>query len=177
MQILGLDISTNCGWAAGDSADGPTFGTHVLPKVGRGVGLLSASYETWLTGKIQKHRPDLVMMEAPLPRDGPRTNFMTRYKLMGLCWETEKVCHVEQVKLCQWVPISTLKKFWTGHGHAKKAEMVNVAEQLGFDVEDDNQADAIAAFCYGVQLHAPQDYKWDRMMGATTRSGPTTDAA
>lgn len=42
------------------------------------------------------------------------------------------------------VPVGTIKKTWTGKGNASKQDMINVAIESGFDVSDDNQADALA---------------------------------
>lgn len=45
---------------------------------------------------------------------------------------------------CQGVPVGTIKKFWTGKGNAKKDAMIAEAAARGFDVADDNEADALA---------------------------------
>ncbi len=42
------------------------------------------------------------------------------------------------------VPVGTIKKFWTGKGNASKDMMIAVAESKGFEVDNDNEADALA---------------------------------
>ncbi len=42
------------------------------------------------------------------------------------------------------VPVGTIKKFWTGKGNADKAAMVAKAVERGHEVDNDNEADALA---------------------------------
>jgi hypothetical protein len=44
------------------------------------------------------------------------------------------------------VGVGTLKKFWTGKGNAKKPDMIRAARERGFEVDTDNEADAIAGW-------------------------------
>ena len=45
---------------------------------------------------------------------------------------------------CAGVPVGVIKKFATGKGNANKEAMMAAMRELGFDVVDDNHADAIA---------------------------------
>jgi len=40
--------------------------------------------------------------------------------------------------------VGAIKKTWTGSGKAKKGAMMEAAWKKGFNVKDDNQADALA---------------------------------
>ncbi len=42
------------------------------------------------------------------------------------------------------VPVGTIKKSWTGNGAAKKDAMIAEARKRGYEVIDDNEADALA---------------------------------
>ena len=42
------------------------------------------------------------------------------------------------------VPVGQIKRSWTGRGNASKQEMIAEANRRGFDVVDDNNADALA---------------------------------
>ena len=44
------------------------------------------------------------------------------------------------------VGVGTLKKFWTGKGNAKKPDMIRAARDRGFELDSDNEADAIAGW-------------------------------
>lgn len=46
------------------------------------------------------------------------------------------------------VPVGTIKKFWTGKGNASKDLMISEGKKKGFNVDDDNEMDAIALLNY-----------------------------
>jgi Holliday junction resolvasome RuvABC endonuclease subunit len=50
------------------------------------------------------------------------------------------------------VPVGTLKKWATGKGNAKKAEMIEAArDHTGLDITDDNEADAVLLALYAAE--------------------------
>ncbi len=49
------------------------------------------------------------------------------------------------------VPVQTIKRSWTGKGNASKDDMIRVAVEHGYDVTDDNEADAIAILHHATQ--------------------------
>lgn len=51
------------------------------------------------------------------------------------------------------VNASTIKKFTTGKGNAKKPEMVAAAKALGYKILDDNEADAIHLLRYVLSVN------------------------
>ena len=61
----------------------------------------------------------------------------------GLMATLTKWCESEGIPY-QGVPVGTIKKFWTGKGNGKKDVMIAEAKRRGFNVDDDNEADAIA---------------------------------
>ena len=50
------------------------------------------------------------------------------------------------------VPALTIKKYWTGSGRAKKADMIAEAQKRGYDIVDDNQADSVALYVYAQEV-------------------------
>jgi hypothetical protein len=50
------------------------------------------------------------------------------------------------------VPALTIKKFWTGSGRAKKPDMIAEAQKRGYELVDDNQADAVALYVYAQEV-------------------------
>lgn len=50
----------------------------------------------------------------------------------------------------QGVPVGTIKLFATGKGNASKEMMIDAARNGGYDVVDDNQADAIHLLRYAI---------------------------
>lgn len=51
----------------------------------------------------------------------------------------------------QGVPVGTIKKHATGKGNASKADMIQAAQALGHQPQDDNEADAIALLDWAVK--------------------------
>lgn len=145
MLILGLDLATRTGWCLGPiGASPPAFGTHRLPSTGDDIGRFLAAYEDWLIAKVNADQPARVFFEAPILSQ--RTQ--TARKLMSLAGVTEMVCHRLGIPV-QEVNISSAKKFFTDDGRADKPKMVGAARSRGWEVEDDNQADACAIWLYG----------------------------
>lgn len=59
-------------------------------------------------------------------------------------------CYIEKLPYIE-VPPNTLKKFFFGHGHAKKEDMIKKAKQLGANPKSSDEADAFALAVYGLQ--------------------------
>ncbi|GLK86661.1 hypothetical protein [Ancylobacter defluvii] len=152
MTVLALDLSTNTGWAAGDPAGTPRFGTHTLPSTGDDVGRYLAKHREWLTAFIQVERPQFVVYEAPiLPA---QTTKATAIKLMSLAGLTELICRDLEVR-CFEAHLQSIKKFLAGSGRATKPDMIAAARRYGFDVRNDNEADAIGIWGHAVMHRFP----------------------
>lgn len=52
------------------------------------------------------------------------------------------------------VPVGTIKKFWAGKGNAKKDAMIAEAVKRGHEVDNDNEADAIALLMWSLAERA-----------------------
>jgi Holliday junction resolvasome RuvABC endonuclease subunit len=145
-SVLGLDLATRAtGWTVGDvGSTSPSFGTFNMPPTGEDIGLMLCLYEDWLRAKIDLHRPTKVVFEAPILSQ--RT--MTARKLMGLAGETERVCRRLGVP-CEEVSLSSVKLFFAGHGHAEKKHMIARAHDLGWEVQNDNEADGCGIWLFG----------------------------
>jgi len=56
----------------------------------------------------------------------------------------------------QGVPVGTIKKHATGKGNANKDAMISSARALGFDPQDDNEADALALLAFAIAQSAAE---------------------
>ena len=56
----------------------------------------------------------------------------------------------------QGVPVGTIKKHATGKGNANKDAMIAAAMALGFDPQDDNEADALALLNFAMAQSAAE---------------------
>lgn len=147
MKILALDIATRTGWACGAVGGEPRWGLATF--LHSDVGAFASAYDHWLSDMITVEQPDLLVFEAPiLPR---QTTIATARKLMGLAFLTELIAFRRSLA-CREVSIQTVKKFFAGHGHAPKAEMINAARRQGWNVKDDNEADALGV--WAIAAHA-----------------------
>lgn len=117
----------------GDGSDGFDFGTPGL------------AYRRFLYDLIAVVKPDLIGFEAPLMPRGEsfKTPEITIRFLMGLAHDTETTAADREID-CAERNVATVKKFWAGHGFAKKPEMVSRCRQLGYLPGNDNEADACA---------------------------------
>ena len=156
--ILALDLATNTGWCVGAPGGVPVLGTEKLPSTADDVGAFISAYNRWLLQTLCDTAPALVIYEQPSIFS--KTTPATVIKLNGLASHTELVCHdhVPRLKYRQVNP-SRLKKFWTGNGRAEKSDMVAMARRYGFAVTDDNQADAVSAWCYAVFCYAAPEHR------------------
>ncbi|ACL61726.1 hypothetical protein [Methylobacterium nodulans] len=148
-KILALDLSVaSTGWALGSPDGDPAFGHYTLPSTGNDIGKLLAAFQDWLSLKIAGEDIAIVVFEAPILTPG-KTHITTARKLMCLAGVTELVCHQAEIR-CIEENIQTNKKRFAGHGRADKETMMHVARRYGWDVQRDDEADALALWVGGV---------------------------
>jgi Holliday junction resolvasome RuvABC endonuclease subunit len=111
----------------------------------------------------------MAVFESPiLPA---KTSIDTLRKLYGIAAHVEYVCEGYQIG-CEEMNLMTIKKFMTGHGFAKKHDMVNAARLMGYDVKTDDEADAIGCRLAYIAMKFPK-----LMRGFNTDLGPLGVAA
>jgi len=153
-RLLALDLASRVGFAFGDGTGEPVFGAKQLRPSGASVASFLSEFDDWLTIFVAKHCVSMVVFEMPiLPK---LTQLATTRKLHGLAafceWRASKlglaVYEAYQQKT---------KKFWTGKGNAKKADMTEAARRWGYEVTDDedDEADALALYWYTVAKAEP----------------------
>lgn len=135
MNILALDLGTRFGFAILFNG---TFlsGTKQLSKA---FGRRFAEFQKWLKDTIYKYRIEEVCFDRVRRHIG--TDAAHVYG--GFMCMLSAVCH-ELGLLCRGFEVSVIKKNMTGNGRATKSMVVKAAQLLGFDPDDDNEADAIA---------------------------------
>lgn len=135
---LALDLGTSTGWAI-KTKSGITSGTQSFKtKRIEGAGMKYLRFRKWLDMNLH-HGIDEVYFEEVrrhVGTDAAHTFGAMSGTLMAWCEENEIPYSS--------VPVGQIKKFWVGRGNASKQEMINAAKAKGFDVVDDNHADALA---------------------------------
>lgn len=159
--ILALDLATWTGhaiWRPGLTS--PRAGVLRLPKSGEDVGRFVYVFEQWLKAYLNFERPRYVVFEAPYV--GEKTSQETARKLMGLAVVTELVCHAfkQGGADCRYLEVNNapVRTHFLGEGSrsnryrrpgeelrdALKRMTVETCAQKGWQVDDDNEADALA---------------------------------
>lgn len=136
---LALDLGTLTGWAA--RKDGVLQSGVASFKPGRfeGGGMRYLKFRNWLHETIALTDAQIIYFEEVRGHKG--TDAAHIYG--GLMATLSAFCEENGIPY-QGVPVGTIKKFATGKGNANKAAMIAAVKAKGYDVDDDNQADAIA---------------------------------
>lgn len=154
--LCALDLATTTGYAFGMPGDPPSeIESGYLKLPGKlGSGAVFVAYETWLRAALARWQPRLVVYEAPF-LDQHRTSIDVATRLIGLGVLTVKCCHEAKVYRVEQANNSAVKKAIVGSGKGAKADMIFAVRQYGFNVSEDNEADAIGIWLYAERLHAP----------------------
>jgi len=147
MRIMGVDTSTKTGYAVLDH-DGEVLKVGAIkypPMPDRFARFYR--YGEKLLNLVQHYNVDLVMIEG-YSYAGKFNNYV-QYELGSVL----RMVLWEEGVSCVEVPPTSLKKFVTGKGNAKKDLMLlGVYKRWEFDTEDDNEADAYALAQFGRAL-------------------------
>ena len=139
--VLALDLATKTGFAVQRKDGTIRSGMVTLPPASKTpTGERLNRFRAWLTDTKNKHdNIDFVVWEQPVVRHVKAVAPL--FQLVGT--------------VCSWaehhgigyandgVASATIKKFATGRGNAEKSEMIEAAKRLGFNITDDNEADAL----------------------------------
>lgn len=162
-MLIGIDGSTTAtGFAFGGVHDGaPRGGVWKLPGADEMVfdRTLASAGES-LSHLIRLVKAERVCIEAPLLLNDSVHAAHTAMALIQLTGAFRAAAHRAGCKVTL-VSVSTCRKHFIGHGRlpgkeAKRA-VQRRCDQLGWTYQDDNHADSLAVWSYGMSLHYP---KW-----------------
>lgn len=146
-MLLTLDLATVLGYTVGDVADrGFRSGHYRLPSTKTDIGAFAVAYDEWLRPMLSRGVTEIVMECPVLPR---HTTLATVRKLTGLAWHSEFVATALGIKIYE-AHLQSVKKAIGGHGRAQKADMIRAVQSYGYDVTEENEADAIAVRLYTI---------------------------
>lgn len=161
-MLLALDLATHLGWALGSpDMNRPTWGSFKLPSTGENVGRFVIAFDEWLTNLVDAAPIDQIVMEASILPDN--TQRSTLLKLYGLAIKCEELgerrgIDVSEVRMQSW------RKHFIGRAIAPtsikgadrrrwiKRACMDACRARGWDVEDDNAADALGILDYSLCL-------------------------
>ncbi len=143
-HYLGLDLGTRCGYA-------------LATKAMTTVGMLDLSNSRFDGGgmrfvRFKQHLEDLLHGAGHLDAVGfeeVRRHIGTdaAHAYGGFLATLTAWCEEKKIPYTG-VPVGTLKKHFTGKGNAPKEAMIAAAQARGFNVSDDNSADALAVLVH-----------------------------
>ena len=140
---LALDLATRAGWAFGAGDGRPfRFGTWVLPSGARDPAETWAGLMEALTDIFAVMQPTDVVIEAPLLAQASNSSQNTAVLLMGLASTARLFCYWRDIQPVLSRP-GDVRKALCGNYYAKKPEIVSWCRARGYDVVDDNAADAL----------------------------------
>ena len=145
-RILALDLGTKTGWALREPSGVILHGVADF-KPGRfdGGGMRYLRFTRWLDDlhgngisalwfeEVRRHAGT----SAAHVYGGLMATLTAWAELRGIPYEA--------------VPVGTIKKHATGKGNANKDAMIAAAQERGFDVTDDNEADALAILHWAIE--------------------------
>ena len=136
MKILALDIATKTGFAT-DMASGVW---DLKLKKGESNGMKLIRLNSKVREVVESLNIDLVVMERPAGLF--KSAIITESELIGV---VKLYCEEKNINYTEY-SATEIKKFFTGKGNAKKADMIEEAKRRfpEINIIDDNHADALA---------------------------------
>lgn len=151
LVILALDLSTHTGWAAGREGDAPRHGVWEL----RDGAINHGRYFSALAGQVEDairvFKPDLVVMEAPLPHQAKKVQENSPNVvrvLLGFCAVVEMICYEQSVR-CEEANVIDARQMVLGRQPKDgKFGVMAWCRAMGWNPADDNAGDALLLWEY-----------------------------
>jgi hypothetical protein len=149
--ILALDLGTHCGWALRTRGGRILSGCETFSTRKReGPGHRYVRYRAWLAetfeGGVDRVYYERVMAHA----EGA---WLAAHMYGALEAILLAYCDVRAAP-CDGFGVGQVKKHWTGHGNAKKDDMIAEARRRGFRSSNDNECDAIAILDLAIYVNS-----------------------
>jgi hypothetical protein len=159
--ILALDLARVSGWAFGEPGAEPLHGTHEFASRDSSHEAVFNKAMIWTSMMITSHQPDLIVWEAPLATSFKKgsTTTNTTTLLFGLPAIVGAIAYARGIYDCRKADTAKVRGHFLGC-NPKRAEakpmVVKQCNVMGWDVEDDNEADALATWSYMCSLLEPK---------------------
>jgi hypothetical protein len=158
--VLALDLASVSGWAVGEPGGKPIHGSHRFASIGASHEAIFAGAVRWINLLLNEHEPDLVVWEAPLAgfKGGKTTNDVTTV-LFGLPAVIGAIVYIRGVYDIRKADTAAVRHHFIGCNPKRAKAKPMVVRQcfaMGWEVEDDNEADALAVWSYMCALLNPR---------------------
>lgn len=138
-RILALDLGTKFGWAHQDEGGRISWGTEKLVRHKARPGGVFSDFSHWLAVRLSKGLPEAVVIENVRRH----SSTLAAHAFGGYRAVVMMRCESLAIPLYQ-LEVPRIKKVASGKGSASKTEMIESVRNLGFAVDDDDEADAVA---------------------------------
>jgi hypothetical protein len=157
--VLALDLASVSGWAMGEPGGTPLHGSIKFGGTSSHEATFTKAFR-WMTDMMQEHKPTLVVWEAPLAgfKSGKTTNDVTTV-LFGLPAVIGTVAYQCGVYDIRKADTAAIRHHFIGCNPKRAKAKPMVVRQcfaMGWEVADDNEADALATWSYMCSLIDPR---------------------
>jgi hypothetical protein len=156
--ILALDLTTQTGWAYGRPGETPQFGSLRFGRPGEDRASKYRTFRNWLSLHLTTHPADLIVFESSATAStmSGKTTMDTIKWLVGLCEHLEEFCF-DRVELREAMT-SQVRAHFLGSNPKRdeaKAKTMQRCREYGWEVSNDDEADALALWVYQVSHLRP----------------------
>lgn len=145
-MILALDLGNTFGFAIKQSASIHSGSRTLIDKPKSNSGKKFMLFNSWLAYDLPKGIKRVYFEDVKRHNSLYSARAYCGYLAILQAW-----CEKSSIE-CTGIGVGQIKKFWTGNGRASKEMMIEEAKRRGFDVVDDNHADAYALLHYVIRL-------------------------
>lgn len=158
MKALYFDLATTTGYAAGSLRGVEGFGSLTLPRTFEDIGKFLNAADRMVTKLVERFEPSQIGFEAPFIHRQRDTIHNLR-KLAGLANIVEQVADRMDID-CVEATTDQVCRHFCGRDYPRTRDAKKIAvkvrcRDLGFNVANDDEADAIAGVHYLLSLEYP----------------------
>ena len=160
MIVLAFDIAKQTGWCCGTvGRKVPDFGSIRFAKQGASHGAIASAANTWFSDMLARRKPDRIIYEEPLHFRGFASGKGNAELAYGLAFILQRVAFDTDFFDVRNAQTRDVRNFFLGSNPrravAKKAT-IHRCKLLGWNVPDDDAADACALWMYACSFVDPK---------------------
>jgi hypothetical protein len=160
MIVLALDLASVSGWAVGEPGGKPSHGSIRFASKGASHEAIFNNAMNWADKKIVFCRPSLIVWEAPLPgfKSGKTTSDVTTI-LFELPAVIGAIAYQRGVYDIRKASTKDVRHHFIGCNPKRamaKPMVIRQCRAMGWEIEDDNEADALATWHFMCSLLSPK---------------------
>jgi Holliday junction resolvasome RuvABC endonuclease subunit len=159
-RVLALDLATQSGWALGRPGDDrPQSGTVRLAGKGASQDAIFGGALRWLIPFTKDYEFDQLVIEQAVRKQQWKSSTDADDITRGLIAIARGVVFERGIYRPTFAPVNSVRQFFLGDGRLERDEAKHRTMQrcaaLGWDVADDNEADALAIWAWRCAIIDP----------------------